>query len=346
MKDCKKIHLLLPLYRENQLSASEKAAVEKHVGECPAAREELKQWERLGKALKNMPEPKMPRGLHEKIMARLHGKPVPLSNRFWPRASWGLAAAASLGLIFLVQNFNWMGQNNSEIVLKPTSPASVNGVCAKVSSSAGMVLKPQPHRSVNQPAVFIAPKQEMTESDIKVQANAVTSAQMQIASATPPMVLALGPTERSKKKAFTENERAFTSDASANVAAAPQAAFAPEANNNGQAEGKLKYQEGHLFNAMSDVKQTPQFMRFNIIGVKPGQYQVTWATNLVSQGQLFILDSTGNTLQAAAETTPPAYDHQMVIDASTINTDFFIKILATYLNGNQGVTVSNVLKPQ
>jgi hypothetical protein len=93
-------------------------------------------------------------------------------------------------------------------------------------------------------------------------------------------------------------------------------------------------------------KQTPQFMRFDITGINSGQYQVIWSTDLVTKGQIYVLDSIGNTLQSFAETTPPSYDHESVIDASKINTSFFVKILASYLNGNQAVTVSTVLNPQ
>jgi hypothetical protein len=350
MKDCKKIHPLLPLYRENQLSTGEKAAVEKHIKDCPAAREELKQWQRLGKALKDMPEPQMPRDLHDKIMARLHRKPAPLPNRFWPRASWGLAAAAGLAFIFCVQNFNWLENKNSEIVLKPSSPASVNGVSAKISSQPDMVLKP--NRPVNRPAALIAPKQEVAESDVKVQGNAVPPAQIEFSKPIPTMVLALAPQERSKKMKMdmAENKTFQAMTDNSTSAAAPQAAFATGANNNGQPEMKL----GLNYQAMAPdmehgqpvEKQVPQFIRFDIVGFNSNQYQLNWQTDLVTKGQLFVLDSTGNTLQAIAETTPFAYDHQMVIDASKISTNFFIKILATYLNGNQAVTVRNVLKPQ
>lgn len=344
MKDCEKIHPLLPLYRENQLSAREKAAVEKHVKDCPAAQEELKQWERLGKALKDMPEPKIPRDLHDKIMARLHDKPAP--HPFWPRASWGLAAAASLTFIFLVQNFNWVGNNNSEVVLKPSSPASVSGISAKVSSHADMVLKP--NRPANQSAALMAPKQEVAESDVMVQANAVPAAQPQIASVTPPMVLAYAPQERKKMavsgaKAYQENTRFSES------AAAPQAALVTGANDHGQAETNLglNYQAmPDMMNAQPGDKQTPQFLRLDVLEIGLGKYQINWSTDLVTKGQLFVLDSNGNTLQAVAEKTQFAYDHQMTIETSTINTDFFVKVLVSYLNGNQAVTVSNVLKPQ
>ena len=350
MKDCKKIHLLLPLYRENQLSPREKVAVEKHIKDCPAAREELKQWERLGKALKDMPEPKIPRDLHDKIMVRLHRKPAPQSRPLWPHASWGLAAAASLAFIFLVQNFNWVGNKNSEIVLKPASPASVSGVSAKVSSHADMVSKPQ--RPANQPAALIAPKQELAGTDVMVQ-DAVPLAQIEIAKPTaPPMVLALAPRERSKKmvrsgaRAFQENANISAST----VPAAPQFSLSTGGNDNGQTETKLSlnYHAAlpDIMSAQPGDKQTPQFTRFDIIVLGLNKYQLNWQTDLVTKGQIYVLDSTGNTLQAVAEKTQFAYDHQMVIDASKINTDFFIKILESCLNGNQAVTVSNVLKPQ
>ena len=322
----------MPIYQENQLSAREKSAVEKHVKDCPEARKELKQLERLGKALKSIPEPKMPNDLHDKIMTRLHGKPAAVKS-FWPRASWGLAAAASLAFIFFVQNFEWPGNKSSEIVLKPASSPPLNQ-----SSQANIALKAQTNRL------------GMDVSVIKAQGNAVPLAQLQIASVTPPMVLAMASVPQTRKKAMVEKKmNANESFQSETTASAPQAASVPEVNNNGQTEtkpGLNNYQILDMEPGQPVEKQVPQFIRLDVLEIGLNKYQVNWQTNLATRSQVYVLDSTGNTLQAIAESTSFTYDHQMTIDDSTINTDFFIKVLATYLNGNQAVTVSNVLKHQ
>lgn len=359
MKDCQKIHPLLPLYRENRLSAREKATVEKHIKACPAAREEIKQWERLGKALKDMPEPPMSNGLHDQIMARLHHKSVPQPNPFWPRASWGLAAAASLGFLFFVQNSDWVGNKNSEIVVVPSISSSVPALrsAAKGHVETNITLKPQQNRSSDQPVTQMGlDKNLSTDINILKEMPSQPVAQAQLSIVTPSTDLALAPQERSKKmKMDMAENRAFQAmtDNSTSAAAAPQAASVPGVNDNGQSETKLALNYRAISPDLLDMesaqpgyKQTPKFLRFEITGINSGQYQVNWQTNLATKGQLYILDSTGNTLQAAAETTPFSYDHQMTVDASTINTGFFIKILATYLDGSQAVTVSNVLKPQ
>jgi hypothetical protein len=235
MKDCKKIHLLLPLHRDNQLSAREKTAVEKHLRACPKAREDLKQWERLGKALKGLPDPKIPRDLHEKIMARLHGKPAPrtAANLLWVRASWGLAAAAGLAFMFFVQNFGWLGHKNTPVALNPPGPPTVAepALSASVPLKRVMAMKYQTHRPVNRQVASNTAKKEVAPSAMPAEASqpmAMAAVQPPSPTAAPEMVLALGPTQRSKKKAFTSNENsvpdAMASTSAPAVAAAPSAA--------------------------------------------------------------------------------------------------------------------------
>lgn len=112
MKDCKKIHLLLSLYTESQLSVREKSLVEKHLAFCVTARREMEQLSHLRQTLKNAPEPKMPHDLHDKIMARVTGKVVPIPSRrtFWTYTPWALGTAAVLAFMVLNQNTDWMNQ--------------------------------------------------------------------------------------------------------------------------------------------------------------------------------------------------------------------------------------------
>jgi hypothetical protein len=105
MRDCKKIHPLLSLYyMEKELPSSEQNRVDLHLKACPEARQELEDYKRLRAASLAMSEPKAPRDLHEKIMARVTGKvrPPARPNRFWAWAPAGFAAAAAL--LFLILN--------------------------------------------------------------------------------------------------------------------------------------------------------------------------------------------------------------------------------------------------
>ena len=105
MKNCGKLHPLLSLYAEEHLSPAEMRKMEEHLKACAEARAQLDEYRRLREALVALPEPKLPQGLHEKIMARVQGHPVPLAPR---RPFWfypvGALAAASLAILVLVKN--------------------------------------------------------------------------------------------------------------------------------------------------------------------------------------------------------------------------------------------------
>ena len=120
MKDCKKIHPLLSLYLEGELSARENKAVRRHLSSCPEARKELVRLKKLKSALKRLPEPRPPRDLHEKIMARLRGRGAVRGKVLefnWPI---GLtAAAAALALFVLVQYPHWTGPSSPTALSAP-----------------------------------------------------------------------------------------------------------------------------------------------------------------------------------------------------------------------------------
>jgi len=109
MKDCKKIHPLLSLYQENELSPREKGQVENHLKACVTARRELEKFGRLHDVLKGEPEPPMPSDLHGRIMARIRGNIVPLRSprSFWTKATWTLATAAVMAFLFINQYTDW-----------------------------------------------------------------------------------------------------------------------------------------------------------------------------------------------------------------------------------------------
>jgi len=109
MKDCAEIHALLPLYEEEGLSPEGKSRVARHLDQCAQARKELAQLGRLRRALGEMPEPPLPDGLHDKIMARLRsrGKIFTFYRLFWPLSSGFAAAAAILVFFLLRENPTW-----------------------------------------------------------------------------------------------------------------------------------------------------------------------------------------------------------------------------------------------
>ena len=106
MKDCNKIHPLLSLYMEEELSPSDQGRVDRHLKDCSDARKELEDYRALRKASRALPEPQAPADLHEKIMGRVTGKLRSLPSRrpIWANPAWGLAAAACVALFFLIQN--------------------------------------------------------------------------------------------------------------------------------------------------------------------------------------------------------------------------------------------------
>lgn len=105
MKNCRKIHPLLALYRDQGLTPAQERQVEAHIKTCPQASRELEAFDRLRETMASLPEPQPPRDPHERIMARLHAgspaQPAPLFR--WKFPAFGLAAAACLTLFFLIQ---------------------------------------------------------------------------------------------------------------------------------------------------------------------------------------------------------------------------------------------------
>ncbi len=123
MKDCKKIHPLLSDYLDKLLSSHERNRVEAHLKDCPDARKELEELRRLREVMVALPEPKPPHDLHQRIMAKVQGHPMPVSPRrpFWVMPAGALAAAAMVTVILLVQN---PGMMNFEITKRLQAPVA------------------------------------------------------------------------------------------------------------------------------------------------------------------------------------------------------------------------------
>ena len=366
MKNCKKIHPLLPLSAQTQRCAPQKAAVAKHLGDCSVAREELPQLQHLRQAMKAIPEPKMPHDLHDKIMARVHGKPAPVVNYFWLKTATWLAAAAGLAFIFFAQNFGWL--NHSQVALKPSNSASLNSATGRPAESDISIKSAMSQPKQKSTSITIALSRPLdarvnldaakkvvgVEHSPQAFAPAAPEPIGQLSIATPPMVLALGGPQARNKAMVKNTSSAFQANAlsagsSSAPSAAPPADFGAMANDNGQAETKLglNYQASlpDVMSAEPGDKQIPKFLRFDTFQIGLNKYQLNWQTDLVTKGQILILDSTGNTLQALSEKTDYAYDHQMVIDNTPANPGFLFKLVATYLNGNQAVTITQPLNP-
>src|SRR5258708_30849450 len=115
MKDCKKIHPLLSLYREKALTAAEKNRVEAHINRCADARLELENLAHLDRILRELPEPKPPHDLHNKIMARVRGNvlTLPKPHRLWNWAFVPVAAAAAI-MVFVL--YPYLGPRKNTVV--------------------------------------------------------------------------------------------------------------------------------------------------------------------------------------------------------------------------------------
>ncbi|HTC22127.1 MAG TPA: zf-HC2 domain-containing protein, partial [bacterium] len=127
MKDCKKIHPLLSFYIEEELTPAEKGRVNQHLKVCSDARTELEAYRHLYKASGALPEPQPPQDLHEKIMARVTGKILPIPSRrpLWVFPAWGLATAACLSLFLLIQNPDLLTFNREKTKVSPEEPQKV-----------------------------------------------------------------------------------------------------------------------------------------------------------------------------------------------------------------------------
>ncbi len=126
MMDCKKIHPLLSLYREDRLPVRSKTQVEAHLKLCAEARKTLEQFGKLDKALKDLPDPKIPNDLHERIMGRLREEKTVLRPKVsWLKPAWSLAVAAALTFFFI---FQWVDREN------PWKGPTLNNTQDKVSA--------------------------------------------------------------------------------------------------------------------------------------------------------------------------------------------------------------------
>ncbi|HJT24065.1 MAG TPA: zf-HC2 domain-containing protein, partial [bacterium] len=116
MKDCKKLHPLLSLYQDKLLSSPETVQVEAHLKVCADARKELEDLKRLREVMVALPEPIIPQDLHQRIMAKLQGRPVPVKvhRPFWVLPAGAMAAAAMVAVFLFIQNPDLLNFSNQK----------------------------------------------------------------------------------------------------------------------------------------------------------------------------------------------------------------------------------------
>ncbi|HET9869364.1 MAG TPA: protease complex subunit PrcB family protein [bacterium] len=157
MRNCAKVHPLLPLEAEGALTPGERKKVRAHLSACPAARAELESLRRLRDVLRRQPEPPLPWDLHGKIMARLRKEGLGRTSGGWGRTLWPLAAAAATTVFFFTENPRW-----EEIVRSPNPPAAPQTPSEEVAAkkvTASIMKAPGPAALSNAaaPAPAMAP---------------------------------------------------------------------------------------------------------------------------------------------------------------------------------------------
>jgi len=117
-------------------------------------------------------------------------------------------------------------------------------------------------------------------------------------------------------------------------------------NDNGQNETKVslgyKAMLPDVMHADKDDKQTPKFLRFDILEVGLGKYQLNWQTDLVTKGEIKVLNENKDVIQDIREKGQHAYDHQIMINKLNPEESFNVQINAVYLNGNEAVSIKNM----
>lgn len=140
MKDCKKIHPLLSPYLDGTLSSQETAQVRAHLNLCEAARGELADLRRLREVMVALPEPKPPQDLHQRIMAKVQGRPLPLPRRpVWVLPAGAMAVAAVVAVFLFVQNpglMDFSRQKQSRFSAEQSGTMAANKPAASVAGNS------------------------------------------------------------------------------------------------------------------------------------------------------------------------------------------------------------------
>jgi hypothetical protein len=118
-------------------------------------------------------------------------------------------------------------------------------------------------------------------------------------------------------------------------------------NDNGQDETKvgLSYsaQLPDVMSAQPGDKQVPKFLRFDILDIGLGKYQINWQTDLVTKGELQIINANKDVVKDIVEKGQHAYDHELVVDKLNPEEEYQVLITTKYLNGNEAVSVKSIV---
>jgi hypothetical protein len=117
-------------------------------------------------------------------------------------------------------------------------------------------------------------------------------------------------------------------------------------NDNGQDETKLglnySAQLPDVMSAQPGDKQVPKFLRFDILDIGLGKYQINWQTDLVTKGEVKIMDEDKSVVKDVVEKGQQSYDHQIVVDKLNPELVYQVLISAKYLNGNEAVSMQGI----
>ena len=122
--------------------------------------------------------------------------------------------------------------------------------------------------------------------------------------------------------------------------------FMTGGNDNGQEETKLglnyRAMLPDIMSAQPGDKQTPKFLRFDILEIGLGKYQLNWQTDLVTKSEVSVLDENKNVVQNIVEKGQHAYDHELVLDKLNPQEAYQVQITTKYLNGNEAVSIKDI----
>jgi anti-sigma factor RsiW len=122
--NCEQIRPCLNRFHDAEMNASERSAVEIHLGVCPACAAELAAIAELSQCMRRLSEPEPPMTLWDRTVAGLHDGPS-RGRRRLPLAA-ALATAAVLGLVALGLARQWIAGREVVFSKRPIAQVSAS----------------------------------------------------------------------------------------------------------------------------------------------------------------------------------------------------------------------------
>lgn len=97
--NCNEASRLMSLKMEGAMDAAQAEALERHLGECPACRDERRDLERLAAALSALPEPALPDGLGERLRRAVGEQPALAGSGRGARPLFAVLALAAMVML-------------------------------------------------------------------------------------------------------------------------------------------------------------------------------------------------------------------------------------------------------